>query len=147
MAERVIDYDRGVIINVHKTTGMDVFMYVDSPGRFADAHGNVVPDSIAGESGFDIEKLGKERLRLERKKQANALIDKELADEADTAEKTLSERNGFKLVTIGLGRHNVRDPEGNILNTQPMAKESAQRLWAAMAGDEVKPDLKVPFKK
>lgn len=138
MADRVIDYDRGVIINVHKQTGMDVFMYVDSPGKFADAHGNPVPDSIAAESGYDTEKLGKERLRLERKRQANALIDKELADEADTVEKTLSERNGFKLVTIGLGRHNVRDPEGNILNSQPMAKEPAQRLWAAMAGEDAK---------
>lgn len=135
MADKVIDYDRGVIINVH-STGMDVFMYVDAPGKFLTAHGKEVPDAVAKEAGYDVEKLAKERLRLDRKATASALIDKELADDKNLEEKDLKEKNGFRLVSLGLGRHNVKDPDGNILNALPLPKESASKLFAAMAGEE-----------
>lgn len=129
-----IDYDRGVIINTHKDTGMDVFMYVDQPGHFLTAHGGVVPDIVAGQAGYDVEKLAKERLRQERKGAAMAAIDKELNDEKNIIEETVEERNGFKLISIGLGRHHVVDPDGNRLTQIPQPLDLANKLLDAMAG-------------
>lgn len=138
MTDRKIDYDQGVLINVHPGTGMDVFMYVDHPGKYLTAHNTPVPDQIAKEAGYDVERLAKEKLRMERKLQANAIIDKELSDDANTNEECVNSRNGFKLVSIGMGRHLVKDPDGNTLNAHPLPKESAEKLLYAMAGDEVK---------
>jgi len=134
VGDRVIDYDRGVIINVHPGTGMDVFMYVEQPGQFMTAHGTTVPDQIAREAGYDVDKLSKDRLRMERKAQASALIDQELNDDASTVEQVVKEIGGFSMVSIGLGRFNVKDPDGNKLNANPMAEASAEKLMNAMAG-------------
>ena len=38
MAERKIDYDRGVFIRTASDLGMDVFMYRDTPGIYLNAH-------------------------------------------------------------------------------------------------------------
>lgn len=135
---RKVDYDRGVIIMTHPGTGMDVYMYVDSPGIYINANELPVPEAIARESGYNVEALAKEKLRMERKAQAGAIIDKELSDEANTQEEEVADRNGFKLVSIGMGRHNVKDPDGNSLNAHPLSLEQAQKLLVAMAGDEVK---------
>lgn len=135
---RKVDYDRGVIIMTHPGSGMDVYMYVDSPGVYLNANELHVPDNLAAAAGYDVERLSKEKLRMERKAKAGALIDKELSDDANTSEEEVSERNGFKLVSIGLGRHNVKDPDGNQLNAHPLPLESAQKLFVAMAGEEVK---------
>lgn len=142
MSDRKIDYDRGALIMTHPGSGMDVFMYVDSPGKYLNAHLNSVPDNIAKEAGYNVEQLAKERVRLDRKAQAGAIIDKELANDEDLEEVTVDNRNGFSLVSIGLGRHNVKDPDGNILNAHSLPKESAQKLFEAMAGEEVKADKK-----
>lgn len=138
MTDRVIDYDRGAIINVHPGTGMDVFMYADNPGHYLTAHGMPVPIEIAREAGYNVDQLAKERLRIERKAQAGAIIDKELSNDANTQEECVDVLNGFRLVSIGMGRHNVKDPDGNVLNAHPLPKESAERLFKVMADDEVK---------
>lgn len=138
MADRLVDYDRGAIIMTHPGTGMDVFMYVDEPGKYMTAHLADVPDQIAREAGYDVDRLSKEKLRRSRKAQASAIIDKELADEANTTEECVNVLNGFKLVSIGMGRHNVKDPDGNVLNAHPLPKESADKLFHAMAGVEEK---------
>lgn len=138
MADRKVDYDRGAIIMSHPGSGMDVFMYADSPGKYFDAHLNTVPEKLAQEAGYNIEQFSKERVRMERKAQASAIIDQELADDNDIEETVVKKRNGFSVVSIGLGRHNVRDPDGNILNVHPMPKESAVKLFSVMAGEEVK---------
>lgn len=134
MFDRKIDYDEGVLINVHPGTGMDVFMYVNDPGKYLTAHLTTVPDQIAREAGYNVEALAKERLRRERKAQASAIIDKELSNDETTLEECVNVLNGFKLVSIGMGRHNVKDPDGNILNAHPLTKESAERLLNSMAG-------------
>lgn len=137
MAERVIDYDRGVIIRSHAISGMDVYMYVDEPGRYLTAHGTEVPEQIAKEAGYDVEKLAKDRVRKERKIQATEAIDRELSDEQNVVEDVVAERNGFKLVSIGLGRHHLKDPEGNQLTGQSLPYESGMKLLDSMAGKEV----------
>lgn len=136
MADRIIDYDRGALIKTHPGTGMDVFMYVDDPGKYLNAHGHAVPETIAQESGYDVEKLGKEKLRLERKKNAAALIDAELADDKDLTENVVAEIDGWQLISLGLGRHNVVDPDGNILNKNHLSVEMGQKLLASFTAKE-----------
>lgn len=142
MTDRLVDYDRGALIKTHPGTGMDVFMYVDTPGEYLTAHLKSVPDVIAKEAGYDVDHLAKERLRRSRKAQASAIIDKELSDDANTEEECVDVRNDFRLVSIGMGRYNVKDPDSNLLNAHPLPKESAVRLFNAMAGDEVKAQKK-----
>jgi len=137
-----IDYDRGVIINTHRLSGMDVFMYVDDPGKFLTAHGATVYDKIAREAGYDVDKLAKDRMKKERKSQAMAMIDEELADDKDIKEEVVAERNGFKVITTGIGRHHVLDPDGNRLTSFPLAREAADKLLAGMAGEEKKTEEK-----
>lgn len=136
MADRKIDYDRGVIINTHQATGMDVFMYVDAPGKFLTAHGLPVADAIAKEAGFDIDYLGKERVKKERKQRAFAAIDAELADDKDAKTEIVAEKNGYQLVSTGSGRHHVNDPDGNRLTSIPLSLDQAERLMLSMAGAE-----------
>lgn len=138
-----IDYDRGVIINIHAATGMDVFMYADDPGKFLDAHGNIVPDNIARESGYDTEKLSKEREKKSRKEKALGLIDAEFADDKDVKEECINETAGYKVISTGLGRHHVLDPDGNRLNNFPLTLEAAERLMSGMAGSVTKETKKV----
>lgn len=135
---RKVDYDRGVLIMTHPGTGMDVYMYVDTPGVYLNANELPVTDEIASEAGYKVEQLAKEKLRMQRKAQAGALIDKELSDETSTEEVEVADRNGFKIVSIGMGRHNVKDPDGNIINAHPLPLEMAQKLLSGMAGEEVK---------
>jgi hypothetical protein len=133
MAERIIDYDRGVIINIHQGSGMDVYMYADDPGVFLNAHGDVISDALAAEAGYDIEKLGKERVRKSRKQQALEMIDAELADDKDVKEEVLEERGGYKMISTGLGRYHVVDPDGNRLTSFPVSEEMAKKLFDGMA--------------
>lgn len=133
-----IDYDRGVIIATHPGSGMDVFMYVDDPGKFLNAYSATVSDSIAKEAGYDVEKLSKDRVKKERKENAIALIDAELADDKDVKEEVVMEKNGFKIITTGLGRHHLVDPEGNRLTPNPLPRESAEKLLNGMTADKPK---------
>ncbi len=130
-----IDYDRGVIINTHRPSGMDVFMYVDDPGHFLNAHSAQVSDDIAREAGYDVEQLAKERLKKERKAQAMQMIDAELADDKDVTEETIVEKDGYKVVSTGLGRNHVIDPDGNRLTSFPLALEAAKKLLDGMTGN------------
>lgn len=131
----VIDYDRGVIINVHQASGIDVFMYVDDPGKFLTAHGTPVTDILAKEAGYDVEKLAKDRVKKSRKEQALQMIDAELADDKDVKEDIVEEKNGWKIITTGLGRHHLIDPDGNRLTSVPQPLEAAQKLLNGMAGE------------
>lgn len=132
MPQGKIDYDRGVIINVHAASGMDVFMYADDPGVFLNAHGGEVKDFIAKEAGYDIEKLAKDKLKKSRKAQASAMIEAEFADDKDMTEDVVAEVDGYTIVTTGLGRHHVLDPDGNRLSAFPLSLEAAQNLLNGM---------------
>lgn len=145
MADRKIDYDRGVIINTHSPTGMDVFMYVDDPGVYLNAHGGSVSMGIAKEAGYDVDKLEKHRAMKSRKAQAAQMIEAEFADEKDQVEEVIKERNGYSVVSTGLGRHHVLDPDKNRLNAHPLSIEVAMKLLDGMAGPEEKEE-KAPLR-
>lgn len=141
MAQGNIDYDRGVTMRSHPT-GVTVYMYIDEPGTFRNAFGVEVSDDLAREAGFDVEKLGKQKLRRERVAKAMEAIDADLA-EAGAEKRTVASRAGFHLVDIGLGRFNVEDPEGNILNPTPLTEAQGRPLLDKIAPLEptVKPKV------
>jgi hypothetical protein len=137
MADRVIDYDRGAVIKQEPNSGMDVFMYVDAPGEYLNAHGTVVPDTLARQAGYDIDRLAKEKLKNERKALAASLIDNEFQNTGE-AQEIIDIRDGWRLVGIGHGQYLVRDPDDNILNKNPLPMEAAQKLVSLMAPEPEK---------
>lgn len=103
------------------------------PGHFYNEHGDEVAPQLAAEAGFDVEKLTKERKKRERIAQAQAMIEAEFSD-APTKREVVKEENGYKVVHVGNDRHNVEDPEGNVLNPKAyLDKASALKVLKAMA--------------
>ena len=99
-----IDLDRGVISRSHPSLGMDVYMYVDDPGVYLTAHGTEVALALAEQAGFEVDKYAKQhKIKVAM---ANAQADV-LAQFNEATTEVLVERNGFKVVDIGLGRCNV----------------------------------------
>lgn len=122
-----VDLDRGMEIHSHPSTGMDVFMYVDDPGVYLSAHGTPVSEQLAEQAGFDIERFGRER----RIKQALAAAHKQIMDDFNAnggGPKIIEEREGFKVVDIGMDRHQVMSPDGKVLNTVPLSLANAKIL-------------------
>ena len=132
-----IDYDRGVTFSLHPTTGMNVYMYKNEPGIYRNAYGAVIPETLAKEAGFPVEKYAKERVRRERVAAAMGAIDEELKEADAQSQNVVVERNGFQVVEFGAGRHNVKDPDGNVLNTIPLTKEVAEKLLERLVPEEV----------
>lgn len=130
-----IDFDRGVIFSQHPSMAVWVYMYVDSPGHYLNAFGNPVPEQLAKEAGFDVEKHAKERKRRERMQEAKDAIDAELAEINEENAVVVKEKGGFKVVDIGLGRHNVLDPDGNRLNPVPLSLDLAEKLVDRLVPD------------
>lgn len=139
MVDRKIDYDRGVLIMTHPQTGIDVFMYLDEPGVYLTAHAHPIAEQLAKEAGYDVEKYAKEKVRNERRAHANALIDKELDSETDVVEKVVEQKGSFTLVSIGLGRHHLKDGEGNQITAHALTEEQGKKLLDAMVLSEAPP--------
>lgn len=134
MADRKIDYNRGVMINSHRS-GVDVYMYVDEPGVYLNAFAAEVSEQFAKEAGFDVETYGKARRKREMMAQAMQLIEDELADDNDP--KVIEDRDGFKLVQLGLDRYVVEDPDGQRLTPTPLGNLLARKVL-----DGLKPKVK-----
>jgi hypothetical protein len=132
-----IDINRGVTLCV-TTDGVEVYMYKDTPGVYLNAYGKPVTEALAARAGFDVEKLGKARRRREMIAQAAQIIDDELDSDSVTA-KVAKERDGFRLVNIGLGRHVIEDPDGQRLTPTPVTKEQAERLFDELVPKPAEP--------
>lgn len=131
MAERQINYDRGVRKRTHPS-GVEVYMYKDQPGVYLNAFGKEVAEGLAKEAGFDTAKLGKARLRREKMAEAAEIIEKELA-ESDTKVETVEERGGYRLVSIGLGRFHIDTDDGDRLTETPLPRDAADKLFLHFA--------------
>lgn len=130
-------YDRGVMIRSHPM-GLDIYMLLDVPGDYVTAHGNPVTEEFAQQAGFPVEQLRREKVKRERMAQARDAIEKEL-ELQEAIREVVEEKNGFKVVAIGLGRHMVEDPDGNVLTKEPLAKEQASLLLKALSAEAGKP--------
>lgn len=116
MTERKINYDRGVVIRLINSMNMEVFMYRDEPGVFYSAHGKEVPVALARAAGYDVDRLLVQRQHRERVKIASDKIASELQVGKELGKRiVVQEAEGYRIVSLGLGRHEVEDDEGNSL--------------------------------
>ena len=122
-----IDLNRGVTIRRHPTTGVQVFMYKDTPGVFLNAHGTEVDPELAKSAGFNTEALLKDKLKRERMAVAMSTIEAEFSS-GPAMRETVRTQDGFQLIAVGLGRHKVLDPDGEELHAQPLTLEEANLL-------------------
>ncbi len=120
-------------------------MYIDNPGVYINAFGNDVPEALAAGAGFDVERLGKLRVRHERMAMAKEAIEAELGM-AEAERNVKLERAGFKLLDLGLERYHIEDPDGNLLTPMPVPESIAMTLLnqlspekAAMVGKGPEP--------
>lgn len=142
MSAIAIDFDRGVAIrNIHRT-GMDVYMYIDTPGVYFARNGHEVPEAIAREAGFDIEKLGKERVKRQRLRDAYDAIERD-SDAGVSTHSVVDEKGGFRLVDIGQERYIITsaDDSNVTLTAVPLPHKEAKRLW-----DELTKEVAAPKK-
>lgn len=136
MADRAINYDRGVKIRQDAQTGMEIFMYKDEPGIYYDSHGRRVKESLARQAGFDVDRYA--RMRRHQQKLAdfhNALDDVEKLDLGLAKRAILRESNGYRLVGLPLGRAVVEDMDGNQL-CKPSSKEMMEKLFRQLITDD-----------
>ena len=129
---RKIDYNRGVHIMIHAGMGMDIFMYVDDPGVYFNAHGMPVVEELARQAGFPVDEYRKEREIRRRKSEAAEAIDAEFERQA-TEPVLHAERAGFKIMNMGVGRFKVYGPEGEELHKNYLPEDVAVGLLDKLA--------------
>jgi hypothetical protein len=132
-----IDLNRGVEIRKHRQSGMQIFMYRDTPGVYLNAFAKEIPAHLAKEAGFPVEDYSRKRLAKEKMGAAMAAIEAELATGEGEQQEILAEAGGYKVVALGLGRAKLFDTEGNALTEEPMAKDYALKLLAELTGEEL----------
>lgn len=134
-----IDYDRGIHKRTHPA-GLDVYMYIDTPGRYLNFHGAEVSAEIAKGAGFDTEDLGKKRMLQERLAAANDKIRQEL-DAAASERRVIKEVGGYKLIDVGLGNYMLAGPDDVNMLPRPIPKQQALLLFNELVpkgGPEIK---------
>ena len=108
-----VDLDRGVQMSSHSILGIDVYMYLDDPGIYYDAHGNILPMEVAEQSG------GFDTVTLERKRKIKAALHDANEDvlkkfgEAD-GPVLVEERDGFTILDYGMDRYKVFGPDDKV---------------------------------
>lgn len=126
-----VDYDRGIMKRLHPT-GVEVYMYMDTPGVYLNAFGTPVADEMADQAGFPVGQFAKDKLKKERMAAALSFIEAELSDGPKVGE-PIDERDGFKLVAVALDGFRVLDPDGNSLTPVPLPQKAAQALFNQLA--------------
>ncbi len=133
MAQRVIDYNRGVQIQTHRT-GVDVYMYIDTPGVYLNAYGTPVSEQLAKEAGYDVERYSRAKLAKDLVAKAKAEIEAQIAGTAGFVQKVIVSAAGFEVVQVNdYGGHIVRSPDGQVLTPFAMPLEGAKALLGGLA--------------
>lgn len=133
---RAIDYDRGVLIKKDEKSGIEVFMYLDEPGVFLSQVGRELAPELAAAAGYPVVELLKKREIKIRMAKAEIKIRAEL-EAAEEGSKIIQEKDGFKVLDIGLGRHRVLGPDNEPLTSEVLTKEQATLLVEQLAPDPV----------
>lgn len=134
-----LDLDKGVFLRFTHD-GIGVAMYAEQPGVFYNEHGHEVSSEIAKSAGFDTPVLLKERRKRELMAQAADAAAKQF-DEGPKASEVVKEKSGFQVLHIGMGNHNVLDPDGNVLNKTFLTREAAIGVLNSLVPDK-KPEPK-----
>ncbi len=140
-----IDYDRGVIKRTHGS-GAEIFMYKDDPGVFLNAFGAEIDPQMARDAGMNVEKYELAKRKKARMAEAMNLIDAEFQDE-NSDKVVVSTRGGFTLISLGLGRHILEDPDGNNLTPNQLTLEEGELLFEQMAPKVPEPETSVEVDK
>ena len=135
-----IDLNRGVTIKTHPS-GVQLYMYKDAPGVYLTAHGIEAPQKLAKEAGFDVDKLRKALVKKERMAQALEAVEQEFSA-PESSHKVVAEKDGFSVMAIGFGKHNLIDPDDNKINPRPLTKQEAMALLDTFTGEKPKDDAK-----
>jgi hypothetical protein len=126
-----IDLDRGVQMSSHPSLGIDIYMYIDDPGIYYTAHGNPISSELARAAGFDVDAFEKKhKIKLALAKANQTVLDE---FNENPGPKLVEERDGFKIMDIGMGRHNVVGPDGDVLHKTPITLEQANILLDNLA--------------
>jgi hypothetical protein len=115
-------------------------MYKDDPGVYYSSHGTPVSETLAREAGFDVGLFARRKLLKDRLAQAQEQITKDL-EMAVESRVVVVGRGGFSVVDIGHGRHQLLDPDGELLTPQWLPLEQARGLLDQLVPeDEPKAD-------
>lgn len=140
MANRIIDFDRGVQIQRQNLDngGMYIYMYIDTPGVYLNAHGKEVPEALAREVGFDVDKHRKARIKREKMSEYMNQVEAELEMLSEAGEEVvLHELGGYKVVQINEDSANVFTTEGDKLNSVALPISKAVALLEKLTGGKV----------
>lgn len=123
-----VDLNRGCTIRIHPH-GFRVIMYKDAPGKYLSEAGDPLSSKLAGEAGFDVETLERERRKQERMAEYQAKVEAEFATEQENIETLLSApTEGLHVKHIGKGKYAILDGEGERLTKNPLTKGEAEVL-------------------
>lgn len=136
-----IDLDRGVVVSRMPLDkgGMYIYMYQDDPGIYVNEHGHRIAESLASEVGFDTKRWQKERIKRDRIAQFKSEVEAELELASVERETVVKEAKGFTIVELPGGRGNVKDPDGNLMNIQPISMADAEALLVALTPEAPEP--------
>lgn len=132
-----IDVNRGVMYSYH-SSGMRIFMYLDEPGIYFDDHLGHVPDRVAAEAGFNVQRFAKLRLRNMEVAKVKAALDAKL--DIQDIKTVLREQGRYRLVQYDNGMARVETDEGP-LTPVPMGVPIAEALFKSLTED---PELNPP---
>lgn len=136
-----IDLDRGVHSRTDPGSGADVYMYVDEPGVFRNAHGTEIDVELAKRAGFPVDELLKKRRVKEALKAAEAKVLEELRVQDGREKVVVKEKEGFRIVDMGYDRYQVQDPDGDALHAAYLGLREATILLDQLVPD---PEEKEP---
>ncbi len=133
MASRVIDYDRGVQIQTHRS-GVDVYMYIDDPGVYLNAYGTPVSEQLAKEAGYDTERWSRQKLAKDLIAKAKSEIEAQISGTSGFVQKVVLSAGGFDVVAVNdYGGHVVKAPDGQVLTPYAMPFEACKALLSGVA--------------
>ncbi|RJG45868.1 hypothetical protein [Mesorhizobium sp. DCY119] len=127
--------DRGASIRRYGNAGTDgflVYQIKDLAGEWYNQKGDPVSVDLARAAGFDVDAQLRERDRKERLAKATASVNAEFATAVRTE---IASKGGYTLSDVGMGRAELTDSDGVVLNPRPMSIQEGQRLLDLMSGD------------
>lgn len=122
----MIDLNKGVVYKMVPESRIRVYMYAQQPGVYLDAFGNQLSEVFAKQAGFDTDTLRTERTRQTRMAEALAAINSEFEVPEDGGS-AIYKKGAFSVIALGMGRHNIVDEEGNVLNDIPLTEDEAKK--------------------
>ena len=127
----------------YTTDGMAVYMLHREPGIYLNDHNKRVPEQIAAEAGFDVERWGRARRRNEAQRKAMQAIDEEFL--TSTRRRVVVEEGEYRVVEIEPGYCNLEFDDGTVLNARgPVSMEVAMRRFQELTGVSTEPEASQP---